>query len=222
MVIPLESPHDNDISSILLFEGSGLFSVMSTKLFALLLGDEKLERAFRRAGSNPFVEARFACLSLAVDAFRCADLQGARHPLCLARQLRHAQCAASRVAPEALDRLHACRRAQGEQHQQCEELEGDVLRLVAQRTKQHADAIVFSNEERKGVLSCGVPEHARSAAEFVARLDCLAPFVCKTAWTDLQNCFQTENNVSGSCFDVAVELMTCMGRENSRTMFKQL
>lgn len=193
-----------------------------SKLFDELMSDDKLQRAFQRASSNIFVDSRLACFTLALDMFRCVDMQGARHPLCLDRQARHAQCVAVRVAPEVLDRLHACQRVHEKDTSVCQEHETDVLRVVTQRTKQHADSIIFSNAERRGVMRCGIPEMARSSTEFRARLECLAPVVCSEEWSGMEKCYQSSNNVSASCFGKAVDLMTCLGQANSRLMFKQV
>ncbi len=217
----------------------------SGDLVEALLKDEKLLRVFQRGSSNLFVDSRLACFSLALDAFRCADLQGARHPLCLARQSRHAQCVATRVAPEALDRLHACRREEEknkkkirtairqrddiknsnkEDEDVCGLHEADVLRVVASRVGAHAESIVFSDDERRAALHCGVPEQSRSGREYTSRLNCMASVVCASAWSTVEQCYASGKGgqISGACFDKAAELMTCMGRANARLMFKQV
>ena len=186
-------------------------------MFASLFGDDANMKAFHDGlRSNPFTDGAEACASLSVDAYRCAELQGFQNPLCLARKMRHTRCVARFFAPEFLERLETCELKANEN---CDVFVADLNQVVSKRLNAHVDDIKFSQDERKAAAHCGLAMQARSQAEYQARLECVAPFVCAENLRQLEKCYDATNSTRGMCAKRSQELMKCLGQASARTYF---
>jgi hypothetical protein len=121
------------------------------------------------------------CLPLSMEAFRCADLQGFRHPLCLAYKAKTNRCFARIMAPTFLERLELCEREYGEQGAptKCAAFVRDLNKTVEFRMDQQVADITLTLLERQGALHCGIPNTSRTIQEYHLRVSCLAPVMCK-------------------------------------------
>ena len=189
-------------------------------MIASLLDKPELAELFQAAlTSNPFTEAAEACQPLAMLAYRCAELQGFRHPLCLDRKLRHNRCVARFFAPEFLERLETCEMRQPDEG--CRVYEQDLLDVVSKRLNQHVDDIYFTREEKTAVARCGLPLEASTAFEYKERLQCMAPFVCETSLRQLEKCVDATGSPSGICQPRTEALIECLGSSTARMYFAQ-
>lgn len=194
-------------------------SVHDDDVLGLLVRDEKALQIWSDAvfAASPFAAAAVSCASLADDLWRCADLQTAAHPHCAARLVRHARCLALRVAPDSAARLDRCRDPAA-----CEGRATDVVRVVGQRMREHADGLVFTPEERRAALVCGSLSSDTPPSERRERLRCAAPLLCGTAVERLRACAAaTGNGVSGLCAERARDVMLCLGETSAKNVFRR-
>jgi hypothetical protein len=189
--------------------------------FAALLASgslwERIVRTMRQ--QDVFVDASESCLSLSHDAFRCAELQGFRHPLCIARKIRHTHCVARMLAPEFLERVETCEMRSGNESEECVEYERDLTQVVSKRLNQHVDQVEFTLEERRGAAACGLPLEARSTFELNARLECMAGIVCKDTLSLLEKCYDGAGDIDGACSLRSRALVDCLAQSTGRMYF---
>ena len=179
---------------------------------------ERIVKTMRE--QDMFVDASESCLSLSHDAFRCAELQGFRHPLCVERKIRHTHCVARMLAPEFLERVETCEmNASGSDSQQCLDLERDLTQVVSKRLNQHVDDVNFTLEERRGAAACGLPLEARSSFEVNERVKCMAPFVCKDTLSLLEKCYDAAGETGGACALRSQALVDCLAQTTARMYF---
>lgn len=189
-------------------------------MFQALFEDPEAQSLFEKGlRASPFVEAAEVCQPLSMEAFRCAELQGFRHPLCLERKLRHTRCVARFFAPEFLERLETCEMRSGRAGDACQTYVADLSVVVSKRLNQHVDAIHFTVDEKRGVASCGLPLEARSPGEYRNRMQCMATHVCADSLSQLERCYDKTNTIDGICAVRTRELMLCMAESTARMYF---
>ena len=193
------------------------YSPLDPEIFSLAwtLGRTKFEEGFN---SSKYVKAAEQCLPLAMDAFRCRDLQGARNPLCLERKHQHSRCMAKFIAPSFLERLNDCEGLY-EKEEKCLPYRQDLNIVVTRRMEDHVTGLEFTQDERKGIARCGVPAKTRSTEDFERRLRCLAPFFCNEKQKYLQECLKS-GTMDGICRYQLENLMECVGKGASKLYFR--
>ena len=166
------------------------------------------------------------CSELALQAVRCADLQGFRHPSCLRRKLRHQRCLSSFVAPEFLQRLENCEMRQdksgngAKKSTACGKFEEDLDRVVTQRFDTHINRIRYTDAERRAIVRCGAPFASSSPGERVSRLRCMLPVVCEQHVDVFRKCLEAGGAADGVCAARAAEAMECLGLSVAKLYFK--
>lgn len=186
-----------------------------------LFRDASFGEAFVRGlHSAPVARAADECMDLTMDAFRCADLQGHRNPLCLDRKDKMSRCMGRFLAPEFVERLELCERLQGEQNAptKCSKYREDLSHVVHSRSTQYVNDLEFSVHERRAVQRCGVPSTSRSQGEYHQRVACMAPFVCSQLLDEWRAC---ELKSPGKCAGYAEDLLECLGVHVSKINFRQ-
>lgn len=185
----------------------------------MFFDDEVASQAFaqglRSTRAGAAVEG---CRLPSMEAFRCADLQGFRHPHCLALMDRTTRCFARFVAPEFLERAELCERTFGKDAdtaQQCIDYRQDLRKVVDFRMDQHAADIPYSQADRRAARHCGIPDAARTVDEYRTRVGCLAPLLCTQQFEAWRAC------KDGACSPLVVkDLMHCLGEVTSRFSFR--
>lgn len=205
--------------------GGGGDEGIKSSLIALLEQPKYVEAMQRGLVSDVYVKAAESCLKLAKDAFRCSDLQGFRHPLCLERKMRHTRCMAPTVAPEFLERLELCETradVSGVRDESCILYENDLAKVVSARMVEHVDSVVFTEEERLATYRCGRPNGSRNGGEYRARVACLIPYVCGAQLQAWEKCLATAGKGNDLCDRRAFEMLECVGEKMGRSYFKNV
>lgn len=181
-------------------------------------GDEAFHEGLR---STPAGQAAEDCRAASMDAFRCADLQGHRHPNCLARLMITKRCFARFVAPSFLDRLELCERdcAPAQVSNECAIYTEDLARVVDMRMDQHAVDMVFSPAERRAFMHCGSPSDANSPIDLKNRVACLAPLACPAQFAAWKACASGKDSAA-LCVVELQDLMYCAGATTSKLSFR--
>lgn len=73
--------------------------------------------------------------------------------------------------------------------------------------------------ERGAVAHCGLPTEARTKFEYIARIECMAPFLCGDKLNNFKDCNESSNGVEGACSVEGKALMRCLGSSVSRFYF---